>query len=89
MRAVSTVTLDTETSRLKTNVGSRKRLKDLTPYPILRMRSWGWPKGLQRLKGWFGVWSGGSHHLIRGWQALAGRLYAPDLPRILGNGAVA
>lgn len=39
--------------------------------------------------GRFGVWSGGSHHLIRGWQALAGRLCAPDLPRILGNGAVA
>lgn len=41
-----------------------------------------------RLKGRCGVWCGRSDLLIRGWQALARRFYTPDLPGILGNGAV-
>lgn len=41
-----------------------------------------------RLKGRCGVWCGRSDLLIRGWQALARRFHTPDLPGILGNGAV-
>lgn len=90
MKAVSSVALDTGTSRLGGNKVYRKRLKDPTSVPRCLDEELKLADGIaHRLRDWLGVWFGGSDNLIRGWQALAGRLYTPDLPGILGNGAVA
>lgn len=86
---MSSVTLDDVTSRLGVNECFRKRLRDLTPVPHRLDEELGLAQGIaNRCRGRFGVWSGGSDQIIRGLQRLAGRLYTPDLPGVLGNGSV-
>lgn len=71
--------------RLGVNEGCRKRLRDLTPGPTLRVRRWGWPEGLHT--DWWGggqVW-GLVRRLRPDHQGLAGAGGKAPRPRSPGR----
>lgn len=82
MRAVSSVTLDTGTSRLKRNVGSRKRLKNLTPVP--HSPDEGLAQGITKTQGlfWSLVWRLTSSH--QGLAGVGGKALCPRSPAHTG-----
>lgn len=89
MGAVSLITLDTGTLRLGTSGRFQEKAEIELQYPSPLGEDLGLAKRIaNKLGGQFGVWSGGSDGLIRGGKALARRIYAPDLPGVLGNSSV-